>query len=66
MLGIIHQPQAPPPPFFHGTFPQLQCPQHVPLLVYEGCSKQLQGVYPLLLPYQFPLAYQVLYYVQVA
>ena len=53
-------------PFLHCSLPQLESAKHVPLLVDEGGAEQLQGVDPLLLPHQLPLADQVLHDVQVA
>ena len=53
-------------PLLHGPFPQLEGPQHVPLLVHEGGAEELECVNALLFPHQLPLANQVLHYVQVA
>ena len=36
-------------PFFHCPLPQLESPQHVPLLVDEGGAEKLQGIDPLLI-----------------
>ncbi len=45
-------------PLLHGSLPESECPQHVPLLVHKGGAQQLHGVDPLLLPHQVPLTWE--------
>ena len=52
-------------PFFHSSFPESECPEHIPLLVHEGGAQQLQGVNTLLSANQVTLSCTVLWSVRV-